>query len=229
MRRALFIAVCLWLPVTAGAAEVSVGGKAFKIPVPLGFATLTHDMQPLHDVSLDTGNPNNRRLVTFIQEDVVPLALAGETPTFERFINVDVMRALESVDATPSDYAQLQKLLGDDLDQTIARVEQLLPEKMDGLSDRVSDTLDVEMALSISAVVPLPVHRESDNAMSFSSFMKYQMSDEAGPVEFVVSATSTFLYLGGKIFFVYVYGGPDDLSWTREQSDRLIDEIIASN
>lgn len=228
--RIVLIMTILALPcLSVRAAEVNVAGTSIQVPTPQGFARLTRDMQPLYDVAQDTTNPNNKRLVTFVDENIVPLALAGEAPALERFINIEVMRKLESVTATPSDFAQLQALIRDDLDQAIAKLEQSMPEKMEGLSNRVSETLDIEVALALSNVVPMPVHRQNKQLTSHSMFIKYEMSNSSGKEDFIVTLTTTFLFLKGKILYVYVYGGPKDLSWTRKQASQLIDEIVSAN
>lgn len=229
MRNALTITVIALLSTLANAAEISVGGTTLTVRTPQGFARLTDDMQPLYDVALDTANPNNRRLVTFIDENVAPLARAGELLTLERFINIEIMRKLEPTIATSADFAQVQGLIRDDLDKAIAKIERSMPQKMADLSTKVSETLDVELALSLSNVVPIPVHQQDERLISHSMVVKYEMSEPAGRTDFIVTVTTTYLFLKGKILYVYVYGGPDDLSWTRAEAAELAAEILSAN
>jgi hypothetical protein len=111
----------------------------------------------------------------------------------------------------------------------IAKFEQSMPEKMVGLSNRVSETLDIELALSLSNVVPMPVHRQDERLTSHSMFIKYEMSKSSEKTDVIVTLTTTFLFLKGKVLYVYVYGGPEDLSWTRKQAAQLINEIVSAN
>jgi hypothetical protein len=229
VRKTLTITILTLAPWTIGAVEVNVSGININVPTPQGFAQLTRDIQPLYDVSLDTTNPNNRRLVTFVDEEIVPSALAGETPDIKRFVNVEVMRRLESVTATRSDFMQVQTLMRNSLDEQISKVEASIAGKMEDLSSRVSETLDLDLALSVSNIVPLPIHRETQRMTAHSMIIKYDKSNAGAETDFIVTLTTTFLFIKGKILYVYVYGGPKDLSWTRDRAARLIDSIIAAN
>ena len=229
MRKALAITILTLAPWAVGAVEVNVSNTTINVPTPQGFAQLTPDIQPLYTVALNTTNPNNRRLVMFVDEEIIPFALAGETPNLNRFINIEVMRRFESITATKSDFLELQTLMRDSLDAQIAKFEALIPGKMEELSTRLSETLDLELILSVSNIVPLPVHRETPRMTAHSMFVKFNRSNGSTVTDFIVTLTTTYLFVKGKILFIYVYGGPQDLSWTREQTARLIDTIIATN
>ena len=92
----------------ARAAEVHVGTTKINLPPPAGFAQLTPDIQPLHDISMDMLAETNIRLATFVDEAVVPLALEGQTPEFDRYINVETMRDLAARHISQSDFDQLR-------------------------------------------------------------------------------------------------------------------------
>jgi hypothetical protein len=227
MRHLLVIIFIALVPIAVDATDVDIAGTRISLPTPLGFALLTPSMQPMYDVSMDLRAQENKRLATFIDEAIVPQVLAGETPSFQRYINVEVLNSLAARNSSASDFMQFKGIMRDQLERAMAKLERQLPERMDRLSDRVTDTLDRELVFSISNVVPLPIHKETDTTLAMSSIVKY---DRAGAVDnLVVTSTSTFVFLKGKIIFVYVYGGRDDLEWTRSQAAEWVASIIASN
>lgn len=211
------------------AAELDFGGTTITVPTPSGFARLTPDIQPLYDVSMDMVASTNVRLATFVDENIIPRALAGEMPTFEKYINVETMLQLRSSKVTATDFSEFKRSYRQNIEETIAQLNLKLPEGMARISEDVSETLDLDVALSVSNMVPLPIHHESDRTMASSSIVKYGIVAEEQGKEITVTSTTTFVFLKGKLFFVYVYGGPNDLDWTRSQAARWIDSIIAAN
>ena len=229
MRRILVAIILALTPFSVGGVELDIGGTTIRVPTPAGLAHLTSDIQPMYDVSIDMTTPQNERLVTFVDEAIIPEALSGEMPTFERYINVEIMRDLKSTRVTAADFAEFKKMAHAQLEQTIRSMEQKMPGMMENMSERVGDTLDMDVAFSLNNVVPLPIHQESERTIASSSIVKYDMAATGSASDHIVTSTSTFVFLKGRIIFVYVYGGPKDLTWTRDQAERWIDEVIVLN
>lgn len=224
--------LCLLLTLVGGtavAAEVLVGEARLEIPTPAGFALLTPDVQPLYDVSIDMLTPQNRRLATFVDEKIIPAALSGKMPTFDRYINIETMRELENQNVSASEFAFLRKSIRAGIEEALAAIEGQLDDGMVDLSERVGETLDRKVAFSVSNMIPLPVHHSSQNSISNSMFVRYEIDSNGQTVEHIVSATTAFVHVKEKIVYVYVYGGEDQLEWTREQSKAWVADMLRMN
>jgi hypothetical protein len=211
------------------AADLDVAGTVVRAPTPKGFALLTPDIQPLYDVSMDMVSDKNIRLATFVDENIIPVAIAGEYPAFERYINVEVMRDLAATKWTKSDFAQMKRLSRDQIEEAVRKMEDQWPNAMESLSNRVSETLDLDVVFSMNNVVPLPVHFESDAVISNSMIAKMEIGNGRESDKHIVTATTSFVFVRNKILFIYVYGGPNDLDWTRATSREWINLVLTAN
>jgi hypothetical protein len=114
--------------------------------------------------------------------------------------------------------------------RTARQIEEQVPGLMREINEGLTADYDVDLALSVGGVVPLPPHDESERTFAFSLITKYEMTDlEGNPVRWEASATSTVVHLRAKVVFLYAVGQKEDLEWTREVSRKWASAVIAAN
>ena len=82
---------------------------------------------------------------------------------------------------------------------------------------------------SMPNLVLLPAHMETANVFSYSGIMRYTSTVNTKTEERITATTKSAVYIRGKLLYVDVWGGADDLDWTRELSAKIVSEIIRSN
>ena len=60
-------------------------------------------------------------------------------------------------------------------------------------------------------------------------YINYGVSAEGAKEKVIVSATTTFVNVSGKVLFLYCYGPQDELEWTRSASKSWVEKVMVSN
>ncbi len=114
--------------------------------------------------------------------------------------------------------------------EIIKKVEAQMPELIGKINEGVSKDFNVDLALKMSQMLPLPVHEESARSMSYSTYVQLTGNPELGITEPVVTvATTTFVLVKDKVIFLYAYGPEDQLEWSRAASKDWAAKLFAAN
>lgn len=228
--RTILLAVLLLVPHVADANTISVGGRDMRIPTPAGFAPVTEGMGELHEMQALFVAPGNEEFITFVPEELVPQLLQGDIPELDRRFSVQTAASALRAEVSTASFQELKSQVRADNSRMIREVEARVPGWMEQLNENFNERYQFDPALSMSQVVPLPVHHEGPRSMGYSAFAQYRMDDEHGePFDFIVTVTATFVHVGGRVLFLYAYGAEDDLAWTRDAAKAWAAEIIAAN
>lgn len=228
--RAILLAVLLLAPHLADANRISVGERDIRIPTPAGFAPVTPGMGELYEMQALFVAPGHQEFITFVAEEIVPQLLQGDIPVLERRFSVQTATSVLRADVSAAGFQDLKGMVKAENNQMVRQVEEKVPGWMDQLNENFDDRYQFDPALSMSQLVPLPVHHEGPRSMAYSAFTQYRMNDEFGdPFDFIVTVTATFVHVNGRVLFLYAYGAEDDLAWTREAAKAWAADIIAAN
>lgn len=228
--RAVFVAMLLLASAVSGAIDISIGGVSLAIPNPIGFGPVTQQMVALHDFQKQFVAPTNEQLVAFIPEQDVPAALKGGIPDLPRRLTVQTSKSLIGVSVSNSDFVKLKNKIKSQNDDNVKKVEKDMPGLMKQISGGIAKKYDVDLALSVSHMVVLPVHEETDRTVGYSALMKYNMKGAAGnPASYVTIVTVTLTHVKGKVLFLYSYAEETGLEWSREASKQWASAIVAAN
>jgi hypothetical protein len=229
MRTVCFAALLL-VPSICGAADISIWDVSLSIPNPSGFSPVTQEMAVLHDLQKQFVAPTNEEFVAFIPERDVPAALRHEIPEMPRRFTVHTAKSFVGVSVSTSDFRKLKQIIRSQNDELIKEVEKQLPGMVKQMNEGITKKYDVNLAFSVSQVVPMPVHEETERTLAYSAFVKYDMKDEAGkPAPFVAVVTATFTHLKGKVIFLYSYAEESGLEWNREASKAWANAVVSAN
>lgn len=231
MARKLLIATAMCLIALPGFGNpVQLGNTTIDVPDVPGFAIVTPDIQPLYDVTKEFVYPGNTRFSTHVPESAIAVAIRGELPEFRRYMAVESANAFTQSPTSSAEFRQLRTILQEQRDQIFDAVLKQMPNLFDDASKGIKESLDVEMALSLNQVVPLPTHLDEERRYGFSMYTKQTVSTEyTEPEEIAMAATSVFMHIKGRIIFLYVYGGENDLEWTRQTANDWSTAIVAAN
>jgi len=209
---------------------MSIGGVALEIPNPPGFAPVTPQMAALYDLQKQFVAPTNEEFIAFISDAGVPVALRGEIPDLARRFSVQTAKTLVNASVSSSDFLQLKTISKSQNDDLMKKVEKGLPGLMGQINKGISKQYDVNLALSVSQMIPLPVHEETDRTLAYSAFVKYNMNDASGkPAPYVAVVTATFAHVNGKVLFLYSYAEAAGLEWSREISKEWANAVVVAN
>lgn len=228
--RTVCFAMLLLVPAIGGAADISVGDVSLAIPNPSGFSPVTQQMAVLHDIQKQFVAPTNEEFLAFIPERDVPAALRDEIPEMPRRFTVQTAKSLVGASVSTSDFRKLKEIIRSQNDELMKKVEKQLPGMMKQMNKGITKKYDVNLAFSVSQMVPMPVHEETDRTLAYSALVKYDMNDEAGrPAPFVAVVTATFTHVKGKVLFLYSYAEESGLEWSKEASKQWANAVVAAN
>jgi hypothetical protein len=207
-----------------------IGDVSFTIPPPDGFLPVTDEMVELKKLAETFVAPQNTLLASFIPEEVAPAAQRGEITAMPRTMSIQTATKMLTQDATRSDFADFKEAIRGQQLELMKKVEKEMPGFFDKANQKIKKDFNAEVAVGVGGIVPLPPHLENDRMLAFSMLLNVSIKDAQGKSEVSAAyATSTFLHLRGKLLFVYVYGGKEDLDWTREVSKNWTAAMLAAN
>jgi len=178
-------------------------------------------MVALYDLQKQFVAPTNEEYVAFIPEGYLAAAQKGEIPDLTRRFTVQTAKSIVSASVSSSDFVKLKNIIKSQND---------LPELMARMNKGIAKKYDVNLAFSVSQMVPLPVHEETDRTLAYSAFVKYNMNDAAGnPSPYIAVFTATFAHVKGKVLFLYSYAEEAGLEWSRESSKQWASAVVAAN
>lgn len=221
----------LLMPVTSLASSIDVGGQGIEVPTPLGYAPVTSGMSGLYEAQNIFASPANEKYITFIPEALVPSALRGEIPELSTWFSVQTVKAIAAKSVSSTDFSRLKEQIRTETSRLTKEIEAQAPGLLGEINRNISSAYNVEQALSLSQMVPLSVHHETERSIAYSAFVKYNINDQSGQLTSTVttSVTLTMILVNTRALFLYTYGGENDLEWTRAASRVWAEEIIKQN
>jgi hypothetical protein len=128
-------------------------------------------MTPLYDLQKQFVAPTNEEFVSFIPERDLPTALKGNIPDLPRRFSVQTAKRLTNASVSSSDFAELKNVMKSQNAALMNKVEKDLPGLMKQINDGIIKKYDVDLALSVSQMVPLPTHEETDRILAYSALV----------------------------------------------------------
>lgn len=226
------LAVLFWAGLSAGAfaEDIDVGGRPISIPFPDGFVELTPEMGPYYETMAAYTMPTNVRFFTLVPTATAETLSSGEYVDLPRFFNIESERAMMDRSVSTSDFAELRAYLSSQLEQLFVTVEDTIGEVVDQGNAALSESYGAEVEVDVGKTVPLSIHTNTEDKLAFTSRTVVAGSfDGVSSEPDTVITTSLILHVQDKVLFLYVYGGADDIEWTRQQAAAWGDAILAAN
>ncbi len=229
MKIRLVVALLL-LPVIGAATEISIGGVSLTVPNPTGFDAVTPEMRALYELQKRFVPSTNEEYAAFIPVADVSAALQNEIPALPRRFTVQTAKSLVDKPVSTSEFSELKNIIRTQNDRILKKVESRLPGLMRKMNEGFEEQYDIDPAFSVSQMVPLPAHEETDRTLSYSALVRYDMNDAEGkPYSFVSVVTATFVHVKGKVLFLYSFAEEADLDWSRDRSRQWASDVVLAN
>ena len=210
--------------------EISVGGVNLTIPQPEGYSPVTSEMEALYEWQKLFILPMNKEFTAFIPDDQVGIALKNEIPHFLRHFSVQTSKKLINVTVTNSAFAAFKKAIKSENIKPNKKFETQLSESMKTINEKTKEQYGVDPAFSVSQIILMPVHEETDRTISYSTLVKYNMKDKKGnPLPYFGIVTTTCVHVKGKVLFLCAYSEKSDLEWSRQASRKWVNSVINAN
>jgi hypothetical protein len=222
----MFLLVALISTVITSTQIINIGSTNLQIPSPVGFAPVTSEMQELRAFLSNFDSPERIVLISFIPDKQIGEALTGKIPDLQRTVHVYTVQKMINRTITPSFFKELKgiyrKQNEDFLNKLSNKLEESTKSSMSSVGKQSGQKLDYQS----QETVYLPIHYESDQAISYSMIQKSKINKIDEDVEVI---TMTYLYLKGKLIYLSTNGSEKDLEWTRKTSTVWANEIIEAN
>lgn len=214
----------------ARATVIDVGGSMIEIPDPRGYAAVTRKMTALFELQKHFVAPSNVEFVSFINAADLPMALRGEVPELERRFAVQTAKSLENRSVSAADFAELKRIIKTQNDEIVKKAEAALGQVIGQMNKNFSDEYNVDLAFSVTQMLPMPVHRDTDRSLAYTAFVSYTAKDEAGKqTPFVAVVTATFVHIKSKVLFLYCFAEEAGVDWCERMSGQWANAVIEAN
>jgi hypothetical protein len=230
MRIALLLFHLSFVPLLAAETAIQVGDTTITVPTPSGFTPVTKDMATL-DRFLETFvTPDNVRFISFIPEELLPAVQSGQFPQMPRTLSLQTNKKVVTRTMTTSNFKELKATLRKQNIEMVKEIEKKMPGLMESVNKKVEGQFNAKLDMNINGIVPLPPHEEGERSMASSALLNFTMTTPDGQkTNYHGVVTTTFLHARGKLFFTYVNGGENDLSWSRQVAKDWTTAILAAN
>ena len=214
----------------ASAEDINVGGQRNEIPPPRGYTKLLPTMAPYYETMQAYVAPTNIRYVTLIDDAAATKLAGGEFAELIRYMTIETEKGISARTVSSAMFNELRDVLGAQIDDIMAQVNELMPGMIDKGNALLSESLDLDVNLSVGELVPLPEMINSDSVTGYSMYMSVaaNVGGEANDAQ-VVSATMLAVHVKERVLFLYVYGDEADVAWTRSTASQWADAIRAAN
>lgn len=230
MKRVGVLATMLLASAVCAATDISIGGVPLQIPSPAGFSPVTPHMAELYELQKQFVAPTNEEFVAFIPDSEVSAALSGAIPDLRRRFAVQTAKHLVGRSVSTAEFTKLKDTIKSENDEVVRKFEREIPGLMTQVNAGLAEKHDLDLAISVSQMVPLPVHEESDRTLSSSALVSYRVDDDSGnPVPYVAAVTTTFVHVSGKILFLYSFAEEDGFQWSRDASLQWARAVVLAN
>jgi len=220
----------LLLATVVTAVEISIGETAIQIPNPPEFVAVTPEMSALVEFQKNFVAPMNVEYQVFISKDAASVALKNQIPDLDKRFAVQTQKALVKSFFTKKEFSRFKEGVKQQNEKIMENAKAKIDQMMDKISNDVSKQYDMDLALTVSQVVPQPVFMETDQLLAYTAYVKYEMTDEKGnPETFVTTVTAVFVYIKGKVLFLYTYAGENDLEWSQVNSTTWANAVVQAN
>jgi hypothetical protein len=230
MKHTLFVCLLGILQTSAFGVEITVGQTRLSIPAPAGFSAITGEMKPYAELAQRFVPPSNEQFALFLPDADVALAAKGQVPNSERKFYVQTTKTLVQPFVGSTDFSQLKGMIKTQNENTLKKIEEQVPDFLQKVNQGMAKDYGVDLGLSLTQMVPLPPHHETDRSLAYSMMVRMNAKDATGaPAVFEGVVTATFVHLQGKVLFLYVNAEKSALEWSRDQAQAWADAIIAAN
>lgn len=175
----------LVLPASAVADEITdsveIGGRAVKIPAPVGFVRCDGVNAEWDKVMATMQAPTNRVIANYGTQVDHDALRAGEFPDYSENFNVQVMRTMEAKEFGTETFAGIKAETATEVKNASAKIQEQASKVISEGGKKLADEFGVDAALSVSDTAMLGIFHEDAQSFGFTMALKMKIETPKGP------------------------------------------------
>jgi hypothetical protein len=213
------------VPAAALAASIVVGGVPLTIPNPAGFVPLTPQMKATYELQRQSVPASVEQFGVYLPESEARNAITDDPDlNLNRRFSIGAAKRLIDTSLKSADFSQFKQIVKTQNAELVRKAEQAMPGLMENVNSYIKQKAGIEQAVAVVGLMALPPHDETDRSISFSLFEKTNTIDRT-----VGIATTTYLYVKGKILILHCLADEEGLDWSRIALKKWTDAVLAAN
>ena len=212
--------------------EATIGALRIVIPAPSGFTEVRTVSKETFSVFQDLTPQTNNLLAGFITKKDAGFLIQDKDAEFSRYLLVQTFSKFEDINMSLNQFSEMRKGIRKDVESS----KLISQKKINALtklgSQKLSERYDSDISFEINESIQLGINNETATSISMSTLAKYDQSIDGKKSELIMSGTTVFLLVKGKLLYLYAFGeyiSDLDLDWTREITKSWTSQIISSN
>lgn len=168
-------------------------------------------MPGLRELMQSRIGPTNSYLGAYVSPFCLEAAKAGRVVDEFRYFSAQGFKGLGEREVSAEDFAELREAL---VEQHVSMGEKA-EEQLGGL---------------VTDLKTFDPHLELEHAVAYSMRGNYAIPDESGAVTKQIAVTTVAVVrVKQRVFFLYTFGGEDDLKWSQTKNNAWINAVLTSN
>jgi hypothetical protein len=201
-----------------GADKFVIHDREITIQAPEGFVLVTDEMPEVKKIVEQISDNLNDTIAYYIPESQVPAAMGSGTLDLRRTFAIKADKRLRKEGVSNYLFPYHKDLIRSQIKKTTQEVKSKLPKHLDVINDKINEGSDLKIALSVSQVVPLDIHHEDTDSISYSMFINYGFSVGEYKDSEISAVTCTVSHVKDSMILLLSYAPKDELEKTRSSS-----------
>jgi hypothetical protein len=201
----------------SNARTMQVGGRGLEIPGPEGYVEVTPEMPGLYGATRSIVDPDKEILAYYIPAEMAERARSDEAPRLEKYF---VLKVQGNTQFVTLDSGGFEGLVAG-----VRSTNQMVAEEM---KSELGDSFDPAAVVALKGVALLPPHQATEDIFAYSMLINTAPPGGKGNKQ-VMSATTSYANVGGKVLLFYAFGPEKDLVWTQTETAKWTDSVLEIN
>lgn len=189
----------------SAAKEVAIGEESINLPLQKGFVELP-ETHMYTEYMRDFTPESNELLVIQAPQAELTQALEVKGDQFSKSIVIQTFRGTKYRQVSEVEFGQVKDFMKQNFQQISEKLKEKINNEMESSSNKVSEKYDVDLALSITDMVPLEIFADTANHYGSTYLMKSNVAvdGEVADNDNILMSINVML-VKGKIIYLYVY------------------------
>ena len=217
MKSGKVVLLAMAMMAVSNAKTLQIGGRNLEVLAPEGFVEVTPEMPKLYEIARGIVDPDNPTLAYFIPADMADAAKAGENVELKKYFLLKVQGNTEFVSLDSAGFAGL-----------VAEVKSSNFMINQEMKTQLGDDFSLSAVVKLRGIAAHPPHLESDVVFAYSMLTSGRAfgSDDQNQI---MSATTAYTNVAGKILLLSAFAEEGELEWTRDAVGAWSSAVLASN
>lgn len=191
----------------AAPVELVVGGRRIIVPPPAGFVRCD-GVDPEWDRAVESVQaPANKLLANFGTPEDHAAIRNGEVADYTRSFNVQVSRALESVEVNERTFDKIRQNNRKEVENLKASIEAEIEKVVRDGGKQMSDELGVDLQLSVGDLAMLGIFEDTPTSLGFTMAMTMSVQTPEGLDKSRNVVAAMLVPVNGRMLFLYSNSG----------------------